>query len=57
MSVDWLYDAEDWNEWMCEEDYEVEEDGEPKGSQSSQHREKRSHLCCSLHSRFSERLA
>ena len=30
MSADWLFDAEDWNEWMCEEDYEVEENGDAK---------------------------
>jgi hypothetical protein len=30
VSVDWLYDAEDYNEWMCEEDYEVEDNGDNK---------------------------
>ena len=32
VSVDWLIDADDWNEWMCEEDYEVEESGDGKVS-------------------------
>merc|ERR1712223_1161637 len=30
VSVDWLIEGEDYNEWMCEEDYEVETNGEPK---------------------------
>merc|ERR1711962_576420 len=30
VSVDWLIEGEDYNEWMCEEDYEVEINGEPK---------------------------
>ena len=30
MSVDWVIESEDYNEWMCEEDYEVESNGEPK---------------------------
>jgi hypothetical protein len=32
VSVDWLYDAEDYNEWMCEEDYEVEDNGDNKAN-------------------------
>ena len=32
VSVDWLIEGEDYNEWMCEEDYEVETNGEPKVS-------------------------
>ena len=30
VSVDWLLEGEEYNEWMCEEDYEVEEDGKIK---------------------------
>ena len=30
VSVDWVIESEDYNEWMCEEDYEVESNGEPK---------------------------
>ena len=30
VSVDWLFEADEYNEWMCEEDYEVEDDGKPK---------------------------
>ena len=30
VSVDWLIESEDYNEWMCEEDYEVESNGEAK---------------------------
>ena len=26
VSVDWLLDMDDYNEWMCEEDYEVDEE-------------------------------
>ena len=29
VTVDWLYETETNNEWMCEEDYEVDEAGEP----------------------------
>lgn len=32
VSVDWLFEAEEYNEWMCEEDYEVEENGEAKSN-------------------------
>ena len=30
VSIDWFLEAEEYNEWMCEEDYEVDEDGENK---------------------------
>jgi len=30
VSIDWLLEADGYNEWMCEEDYEVEDDGKPK---------------------------
>ncbi len=30
VSVDWLFEGEEYNEWMCEEDYEVEENGTAK---------------------------
>ena len=33
VSVDWLIEGEEYNEWMCEEDYEVDEDGEPKSNE------------------------
>lgn len=33
VSVDWLLDAVEYNEWMCEEDYEVEENGEAKSNE------------------------
>ena len=29
VSIDWLLEADGYNEWMCEEDYEVEDDGKP----------------------------
>jgi hypothetical protein len=32
VSVDWLFDMEDYNEWMYEEDYEVNEKGEHKAN-------------------------
>ena len=32
VSVDWLYETEEYNEWMCEEDYEVEENGKNKSN-------------------------
>ncbi len=32
VSIDWLLDAEEYNEWMFEEDYEVEESGETKSN-------------------------
>ena len=28
VSVDWFFEAEEYNEWMCEEDYEVDEKGQ-----------------------------
>ena len=31
VDADWLFDMEDYNEFMCEEDYEVDEAGEPQG--------------------------
>lgn len=34
VSVDWVYDMEDYNEWMLEEDYEVDLKGEHKANDS-----------------------
>jgi len=33
VSVDWLFEAEEYNEFMCEEDYEVEENGQNKSNE------------------------
>lgn len=33
VSVDWLFEGEEYNEWMCEEDYEVEENGTIKANE------------------------
>merc|ERR1711963_707986 len=33
VSVDWLIEAEEYNEFMCEEDYEVEENGQNKSNE------------------------
>ena len=30
MGADWLFDMEEYNEFMCEEDYEVDEAGDPQ---------------------------
>ena len=30
VGADWLFDMEEYNEFMCEEDYEVEEGGDPQ---------------------------
>jgi hypothetical protein len=34
VSVDWIFDMEDYNEWMLEEDYEVNEKGVHKVNES-----------------------
>ena len=33
VSVDWFFEAEEYNEWMCEEDYEVDEKGQNKANE------------------------
>merc|ERR1711868_317436 len=33
VTVDWLFEAEEYNEFMCEEDYEVEENGQNKSNE------------------------
>ena len=39
VSADWLFDMEEYNEFMCEEDYAVDEDGEPQASVSEKNKE------------------
>ena len=34
VSADWLFDMEEYNEFMCEEDYAVDEDGDMQASVS-----------------------
>ena len=45
VSVDWLIEAEEYNEFMCEEDYEVEENGQNKSNEMYMTEEEYSNCC------------